>query len=228
MKHWIKLLAICILIQMPLADVRSEWNVLQWQPFQTKAKLVLKPAKRKAVRGKAAGVKKSGSKAAGRAPVLPAPSEKVQRPFDLAIEPANLPDRIWPDVQSLYYSQLAARVWHDYMWQAGIAVVLSPRGVQKRKLYGSDESRDALIQRDLLGDSFHKTTEPPAEDSVLRNIRFSFFNRDMQYINRDIPERDRGRFSSWDLYQSMISQSHSPLEAFGKVFEPKVELGIEF
>ena len=67
--------------------------------------------------------------------------------------------------------------------------------------------------------------EMSAGTSVLRNVRFSLFNRDMQYINKDIPERDRNRFTSWDIYQS--SSSHG-LEALGKVFEPKVELGIEF
>jgi hypothetical protein len=228
MKHCIKLLAICILIQMPLADLCSEWKVLQWQPFQTKTKLVLQPYKGKAARGKTVRGKAARGKTVKRAPILPVPSIKVQSPFDFVIEPAHLQDRIWPDVQAIYLSQLAERLWRSYLWQAGITTALPPRGLRDRKLYVSDVSRDILSRRDLLENPFHKAMEPSAEDSVMRNVKFSLFNRDMQYINRDIPERDRSRFTSWDVYQSSISQSHSPLEAIGKVFEPKVELGIEF
>jgi hypothetical protein len=233
MKHCVKILAICILIQMPSADAFSEWKFLQWQPFQTKTKLVLQPLKSKTTRGKAARgkatkSKTAGSKTAKQEAILAVPSVKVQRPFEFIIEPVHLPDRIWPDVQSIYLSRLAALLWRDYLWQAGIAATLPPRGIKDRKPYLSYVSKDILSRYDLLENPVHKAIEPSTEDSVLRNVRFSLFNRDMQYINRDIPERDRSRFSSWDMYQSSISQGRSPFEAIGKVFEPKVELGIEF
>jgi hypothetical protein len=213
MKGCVKILAICILIQMPLADACSEWKVMQWQPFQPKAKLVLQPRRGNAAKRKA---------------TLPVQSVKVQKPFDIIIEPVHLPDLIWPDVQSIYLSELAARLWSDYLRQAGITVAFPPGGMQEEKLYISDSSRDIMSQGDLLKNPAYKSLEMSTEDSILRNIRLSFFNRDMQYINKDIPERDRSRYSSWDMYQSSISHSQSGLEALGKVFEPKVELGIEF
>jgi len=213
MKGCVKFLAVFILIQMPLADACSEWKFLQWKPFQTKTKLVLQPRKGKTAKRKA---------------TVSVPSVKVQKPFDIIIKPARLPDQIWPDVQSIYLSELAARLWSGYLRQAGIAAAFPPGGMQEEKLYISDISRDIISQPDLLKTPVYKSMEPTTEASVPRNIRFSLFNRDMKYINKDIPERDRGRYSSWDMYQSSISQSQSALEALGKVFAPKVELGIEF
>ena len=227
-KGCIKILAIGILIQMPLADACSEWKVLQWQPFQPKANLMLQPRKGKAVKRPTVKRQAVRRKAAKRQATLPVQSVKVQKPFELTIEPVHLPDRIWPDVRSSYLSALAARRWSGYQRQAGIAVVLPPSALYDENTIISDISRDIMNRRDPLKNLADKSMEMSAETTALRNIRFSLFNRDMQYINKDIPERDRNRFTSWDIYQSSSSHGQSALEALGKVFEPKVELGIEF
>jgi hypothetical protein len=213
MKRCVKILAICILIQMPLADACSEWKMMQWKPFQTKTKLMLQPRKGKAVKLKA---------------TLPVQSANVQKPLDLIIEPVHLPDRIWPDVQSTYLSGLAERRWSGCLRQAGMTTALPLVGLQAEKLFTSDISKNIMNQSDLFKNSVRKGMEMSPEDSILRNIRFSLFNRDMQYINRDIPERDRGRYRAWDMYLSSIFRNQPGLEALGKVFEPKLELGIEF
>lgn len=218
MKGCAMILALGILIQTPLAEASSEWKVMQWQPFQTKTKLVLHPRK-----GKAAKRRTVQRKAA-----LPVQSVKVHKPSDLTIEPVHLPNQIWPDVQSLYLSALAARLWGSYLRQAGIRSALPPGDMGEEKLFISYISRDIMRQGNPLKNPAHKLREMSPEDSGVRSIRLSFFNRDMQYINKDISERDRSRYSAWDLYQSSLFNNHSALEALGKVFEPKVELGIEF
>lgn len=212
------ILALGILIHMPLAEARSEWKVMQWQPFQIKTKLVLKPRKGKAAK----------RRTVQRKAVLPVQSVKVHKPSDLTIKPVHLPNQIWPDVQSPYLSDLAARLWGGYLRQAGITAALSPGDTGEKKLFISDISRDIMRQGNPFENPAHTSREMSPEDSGVRSIRLSFFNRDMQYINRDVPERDRSRYSAWDLYQSSLFNNHSALEALGKVFEPKVELGIEF
>jgi hypothetical protein len=61
-------------------------------------------------------------------------------------------------------------------------------------------------------------------------FRFSFFSQDMKYINRDVAGRDPGRTSGLEkvLIPSSGLGNQAALETMGRIFEPRLDLGIEF
>jgi hypothetical protein len=215
LKTCTRMLAIGILIQMTSADAFAEWKVTQWQPFQIRKALVLKPSK---------------GKTAKRGKTVTDHPVKLRDPVDVRIRHVQRFEQIWPDVQSSYLSELSAQLWGGYLWRAGTFLTLPQSGMQGEALFLSDIFRDAISQDNLLP---HLSEGAPAaikENSSMRYFRVSFFNRDIQYRDRNISGRDTGRNSSWEkfLFQSTDMRNQPVMETIGKIFEPRVDLGIEF
>jgi hypothetical protein len=207
-----KILAICILIQMPLADACSEWKIMPWRPFQVKMELVMQPRKGKVIkRGKA----------------VPGKSSKVR---DVGTQRLQEARRNWSDVQSFYVSELSARVWGSYIRRAGVSPMLLKNGMQAETFLLSDFFRDTMTRDNLLISPSGRAPATIKEEGGAHYIRLSFFYSDMKYLNRDAPERHASRYSPWEKLISPSSgeRNQSVLETMGKIFEPKVDLGIEF
>jgi hypothetical protein len=215
LKTCTRMLAIGILIQMTSADVFAEWKVTQWQPFQIRKALVLKPGK---------------SKSAKRGKSVTDHPVKLRDPFDVSTRHVQGFEQSWSDVQSSYLSELSVQIRSGYLWRAGTFLELPQSGMQGEALFLSDIFRDAISQDNLLPHLSERTPAAINENGSARYFRVSFFNRDMQYLGRNISKRDAGRNSSWEklLFQPTDMRNQPVLETIGKIFEPRVDLGIEF
>jgi hypothetical protein len=202
-------------IQMTPADAFAEWQVTPWQPFQIRKALVLKPNKSK--------TDKHGKAVTGH-PV------KLRDPLDVRTLQVQRFEQIWPDVQSSYLSELSAQLWGGYLWRAGTFWALPKSGRQGEALFLSDIFRDAVSRDNLLPHLPEVSRAAIKENGSARYFRVSFFNRDMQYLNINISGRDAGRNSSWEklLFQSSDMRNQPVLETIVRIFEPRVDLGIEF
>jgi hypothetical protein len=203
------------MLQAPGAEGYSDWKVMKWKPFEVKPRLILQPRKKKGVKAK---------------PVLFSP---LKRPTEAVVsDPAmiTLPDQIWPDIRSRYLSELSARVWSGYLLRAGISPAAPRSAIMPDTIFLSDVSRDILSRDDFAGRAPERINGAAVEDSGKPNVKITFFNRDMLYINKDTHDRDMGRYSAWELLTSQPAGMHNQnmLDTLGKVFEPKVDLGIEF
>ena len=187
----------------------------------------------KAVTGKSLKVKKElvmqsrGGKVIKRGKAVTRKSSKVR---DVGTQRLQETQRNWSDVQSFYVSELSARVWGSYLRRAGVSPVLLKSGMQAETLFWPDLFRDTMPRDNLLISPSGRAPETIKEEGDARYIRLSFFNRDMKYLNRDAPERRASRYSPWETLLSPSSgePNQSVLDKMGKIFEPKVDLGIEF
>lgn len=209
------MLAIGILIQMTSADTFAEWKVTQWQPFQIRKALVLKPSK---------------SEAAKRGKAVTDHPVKLRDPVDVRTRHVQRFEQLWPDVQSSYLSELSAQLWGGYLWRAGTFLALPQSGMQGGALFLSDIFRNAPGQDNLLNRLPDEVPTAVKENGSARYFRLSFFSRDMQYLNRGVAERDASRYSSWEmlLFQSSNMRNKPFLETIGRIFEPRIDLWIEF
>ncbi len=239
LKTCIKILAISILIQMPLADACSEWEIMPWRPFQIKKELVMQPREGKVVKhgkavpGKSLKVKKKLVMQYRNGKVIKrgkAVTGKPSNVLDVGTQRLQGAQQIWSDVQSFYVSELSARFWGSYLRRAGVSPVLLKSGMQAETLFWPDLFRDAMTQDNLLISTSGRAPATIKEGGGAQYIRLSFFNRDMKYLNRDAPERHASRYSPWETLLSSSSgeRNQSVLETMGKIFEPKVDLEIEF
>ncbi len=209
----IKILAISILIQISIADASAEWIIMSWRTFQVKKELIMQPRQEKVI--------KQGKTETGK-------SSKV---YNAGAQ--RLREALWNeyDGQSFYVSGLSARIWGNYLRRTDISPVCLKRGIQDETLFGPDLFRD-MMTRDNLQINPLSGGAPAKikEEGAAHYIRLSFFNHDMKDLSRDIPERHAGRYSSWEalLFPSSGASSQPGLETMGKIFEPKIDLGIEF
>ncbi|PKN05744.1 MAG: hypothetical protein CVU74_00175 [Deltaproteobacteria bacterium HGW-Deltaproteobacteria-9] len=212
LKICIKVSAVVILIQMPLADACSEWKIMPWRPFQVKKELVMQPRKGKVI--------KRGKAVTGK-------SSNVQ---DVGAQRLQGAQQIWPDAQSFYVSELSAQVWGGYLRRAGVFPALPKSGMQAETLFISDLFRDTMARDNLLMSPSGRAPATTRGKGGAHYIRFYFFNHDMKDLNRDAPERRASGDSLWETFLSPLSgeRNQSVLETMGKIFEPKVDLGIEF
>ncbi len=204
-----------LLIQIFSPDVSAEWKIVQWQPFQIRKALMLKPSK---------------SEFAKREKSVADHPVRLRDPFDVMTRHVQRFERIWPDGQSSYLSELSAQFGGGYLWRTGTFLALPQSIMQGETLFQSDIFRDAISRDNHLP---HLSERSPAEikgNGSARYFRISFFNRDMQYLGRNISASDTGRNSSWEklLFQSTDMRNQPVLETIGKIFEPRVDLGIEF
>ncbi|MBA4395987.1 MAG: hypothetical protein C0394_01155 [Syntrophus sp. (in: bacteria)] len=213
----IKTVAISILIQMSATDACSEWKIMTWQPFQVRTELMPQAGKGKAVR---------------RGKTAPSKSLKIQGSYDIDIGTENLQRSLqaWPDAQSRYISELPARVWRGYLWNPRPDRTLPQTGLPGETLFSSEIFRNVPGRDNLL--NLFPDNEPSAvkENGSARPFRLSFFSRDMQYLNRDVAGRDASRYSSWEmiLLQPTGMRNQPAMETIGRIFEPRVDLKIEF
>jgi hypothetical protein len=215
LKACLRMIVIGLLIQIFPPDVSAEWKIVQWQPFQIRKALMLKPGK---------------SESAKRRKSVTDHPVKIGDPFDVRTPHVQRFEQIWPDGQSSYLSELSAQLWGGYLWRAGTFLALLQSGMQGEALFLSDIFREAISQDNLLSHLSERAPAAIKENSSMRYFRVSFFNRDMQYRDRNISGRDAGRNSSWEnfLFQSTDMRNQPVMETIGKIFEPRVDLGIEF
>jgi hypothetical protein len=209
------MIVIGLLIQIFPPDVSAEWKIVQWQPFQIRKALMLKPDK---------------SESAKRRKSVTDHSVKIRDPFDVRTRHVQRFEQIWPDGQSSYLSELSAQIWGGYLWRAGAFLALPQSIIQGEALFLSDIFREAISQDNLLPHLSERTPPAVKENGSARYFRVSFFNRDMQYFDRNISGRDAGRNSSWEklLFQPTDMRNQPGLEMIGKIFEPRIDLEIEF
>ncbi|MFH1080082.1 MAG: hypothetical protein V1766_07445 [Pseudomonadota bacterium] len=207
-----KILAISILIQMPLADACSELIIRTWQPFQIKQELVLQFRKCRVIkRGKAVTCK----------------SSKVR---DVGTSRLQEAQRNGTDVQSLYGSELSACVWGGCLRRTGASPALLKSGMQVETLLRSDSFRNTMVRDDLPMNPSGGAPATIKEEYGTHYIRLYLFKHDMKDLNRDAAERHASGDSLWETFLSLSSgkRNQSVLETMGKIFEPKVDFGIEF
>lgn len=233
------IVAIGFLVQMPLKDACSEWNIIPWHPFQVKKELILQPRKGKAIQrgkattGKSLKVKKAlvmpsrRAKVSKRGKTVAGKSSKVWHVGTQRLQEAR---RNWSDVQSFYVSELSARIWGRYLRRAGLSPVLLKSGMQAETLLWPDLFKETMNRDNLLISPSGRVPTTIKDEGGAHYIRLTFFNHDMKYLNRDAPERHASRHSSWETLLSPSSgeSNQSVLEKMGKIFEPKVDLEIEF
>ena len=205
---WIS--AFAFIIQVTAADAASEWNVPQWRPFQVNKEFALQPGT-----GKAAMQRKGVDKTFIKAQAPPEVSDQL------------LPGELLQDARSMH--RLKRR--SDPMLG----------GFPKHVELSADFSQgfillDPLTFKDAGGvDPWAPYLSQGAighmKDGTKKNIlRFSFFNEDMRHPDRDFPAREQGRYSALErlLFSSSGLRNGAALETMGRIFEPRVDLGIEF
>ena len=134
------------------------------------------------------------------------------------------------DAQIFYVSELPVRVWGSYLRDAGVSPVFLKSGMQAETLFWPELFMDTMTREHLLIGSSDRAPATIKEKGGAHYIRLSFSSRDMQYLNRDAAERHASRYSSWEMLLSPSSgdRNQSMLETMGKIFEPKIDLGIAF
>lgn len=208
------MIAISLLIQISPLDVSAEWKIMQWQPFQIRAELAPHAGKSKAVK---------------RGKTVLRQTVKIKGDNDVGTENLQRSLQVWPGAQSHTISGLPGQTWRGYLWRSETFFALPQSGMQNNEIFSSDLFRNVPGQDDLLN---RLADGPPA--AVTGNgsalyFRLSFFNRDMQYPNRNVAERDRSRHSASEmLFRSSEMRSQPFPETIGRIFEPRFDLGIAF
>jgi hypothetical protein len=205
---WIS--AFAFLIQVSAADAGSEGNILHWRPFQVNKEFALQPGT-----GKAAMQRKG-----------------VDTTFIKAQEPPEIIDELLPG--ELLQD---ARSMHRLKRRSDPMLGGFPKHAELFTDFPQDFIlMDPLTFKDAGGmDPWTPDLSQGAtghmKDGTKKNIlRFSFFNGDMRHPDRDFPAREQGRYSALErlLFSSSGMRDGAALETMGRIFEPRVDLGIEF
>jgi hypothetical protein len=214
-KVCLKMLAISLLIRILSADACAELKIMQWQPFQIRKELVSYPSKGKAVKLREA--------------VTGQPA-KLQSADDVSTHHLQRSLQVRPDAQGSHISELSARAWSGYLRGSGNYMTLSQSGMPVQALFLSDIFRNVPGQDNFLNRLPDKAPAAVKDNGSARYFRLSFFSRDMQYLSRGVSERDASRYSSWEmlLFQPSNMRNQPFLETIGRIFEPRIDLGIAF
>jgi len=209
---FLKIVAAGILILMPSADAGAEWKIMTWRPFPVKNEFVAQPGKGKVVMLRKALAGRSSDRGDAGAKRLQGNQQS------------------WPDAQSFYVSELPARIWGSYLRRAGVYQVLVKSNMQAESLFVPELFRDTTTRDNLMAGFSDRTPATIREAGGAHYIRWSFFSREMQHLYRGSAERQASRNSPWEtlLFPSSGERNQSVLETMGKIFEPKIDLGIEF
>jgi len=207
-------LAMCVLIQIFSMDVCDGRTIFRWVPFQVKTELVLI----------------SDRSNVGRKTNVPGPFVKVWPSVDIGMEPADLINPLEPGIYNISPPATKTPFWIGNRLYEHIFPVLPSDDIRNERIISSDIFRD-IINREQL-QSFPSGNESATykNGSSMHYFKLSLFNREWQYFNKDAPERDMSRYNMWEMLMSSPSNlRHQPfMETMGKVFEPKVDLQIEF
>jgi len=207
-------LVLCLLIQTLSTDVYAGLKIIQWTPFQIKMELML-----------------ISSKSNNRQQVMiSGPFVNVQPRADIRMEPADLINPLHLGIDQIPFPTMMSQPWLDDHLHEDILPTLSSSAIGNEGIFSSDIYRDNLYQGQLHAVPSGSESAIFKNGSSMNYFKLSFFNRDMKYINRDASERDIGRYSKWEMLMSpTFDLRHQPfMETMGKVFEPKVELEIQF
>jgi hypothetical protein len=109
-------------------------------------------------------------------------------------------------------------------------MTLLQSGMPDKALFLSDIFRNVPGQDNYLNRLPDEAPAAVKENGSARYFRLSFFGHDMQYLNRGVAERDASRYSSWEmlLFQPSNMRNQPFLETIGRIFEPRIDLGIAF
>lgn len=206
-------IAVGLLILTPATEACAGLKMMRWQPFQIKMKLLPEARKGKAVKGGKAVLNELVKK---QAPVGPG-SHRF-------LDPSG------PDARSVYLSRLSEQVWGRYLRHAQPMTLFPDDGIPIDPLFFSDRISQAESKDLLMFQLSAEASGAMKETAHANYFRLSFFSQDMKYINRDVAGRDPGRTSG--LEKVLIPWSglgnQAVLETMGRIFEPRVDLGIEF
>jgi hypothetical protein len=214
-KACLKMLAISLLIRILSADACAELKIMQWQPFQIRKELVSYSSKGKAVK---------------RREAVTGQPAKIQSAYDASTHNLQRSLQVWPDAQNSHISELSVRAWSGYLRSSGHYMTLSQSGMPDKALFLSDIFRNVPGQDNYLNRLPDEAPAAVKENGSARYFRLSFFGHDMQYLNRGVAERDASRYSSWEmlLFQPSNMRNQPFLETIGRIFEPRIDLGIAF
>jgi len=206
-------IAVGLLILTPATEACAGLKMMRWQSFQIKKELLPEARKGKSVeRGK---------------PVF---NELVKKQAPVDPGSHRFLDPSGPDARSVYLSRLSEQVWGRYLRHAQPITLFPYDGIPIDPLFFSGSIREAE-SRDLPMFQLSAETSGAMNETAHANyFRFSFFSQDMKYINRDVAGRDPGRTSGLEkvLIPSSGLGNQAALETMGRIFEPRLDLGIEF
>jgi hypothetical protein len=208
-----------LMIHAMVSDARSDWKIMNWQPFQVKSSLILESSPDRTVE------KKTGKKTTKKSSKFPVP-RKTQSQKAVLIYATSQVYKSRSDMENWYLSVFSSQLWEQYRFRNDLFLSVPTRSDTYEPLFLSDISRDVMNQPGM--DSGITDKEADALPAELRSqyFRLSFFNRDAKLLNRDA--LGRAMDPSINPFDILKASPDQRLESIGKTLEPKVDLEIRF
>lgn len=209
-----------LMIHGMVSDVRSDWKIMNWQPFQVKSGLILESSRDKTVE------KKTGKKTIKQSFIKSPVPQKMQSQKAVLTDATSPVYKSRPDMENWYLSVFSSQLWEQHRFKNDLFLRVPTRSDTYEPLFLSDISRDVMNQPGM--DSRMTDKEADAVPAELRSqyFRLSFFNRDAKLLNRDA--LGRAMDPSINPFDILKTSPDQRLESIGKTLEPKVDLEIRF
>jgi hypothetical protein len=209
-----RLIVTAFVILIFMSDLPAAWANMQWQSFQIRAELA-------PYSGVSAADKRAG--------VVPCQASKMPDENDVGADDLQTSLRESPEACNRHLSPFPGQIRAVYFRRPGAFFALPQIGMHGDAFLLSDLFRDALGQEDRLYRLADEVPGAVTENGSAFYFRLSFFNRDMQSPERPVTERDTGALSTWEMLLQPSGMRGRPLpETIGRIFEPRIDLGIAF
>jgi hypothetical protein len=196
------------------ADASANQRFMHWRPFKLKQKLLPKAYTSK---------KDKQNKWNGKQPVV------SQHPVDFREPQTAWSRQTVSEAQGVYMSKLSAPAWSRYFGEPGISALLAGGNGPDGGSIAQEMLKHSLKPDDPLPQPYEGTAATIKDNSLKPYLHVSFFKHDwLRQLSRDAPGREMSRYNAWEMLLTATSHHQSMLDTVGRIFEPKIDLRVEF